>query len=117
MSVDVGRLEQVLTNLASNAFKHAPEGTTVEVTVREAEGGFTLAVRDRGPGVPPEFMERLFEKFTQADGDDSRRSQGTGLGLSIAREIVLQHDGEITYADADDGGATFSVWLPRVASR
>lgn len=115
VSVDVGRLEQVLTNLASNAFKHAPEGTAVEVTVREAEGGFALTVRDRGPGVPPEFVERLFEKFTQADGDDSRRSQGTGLGLSIAREIVLQHDGEITYADADDGGAIFSVWLPRAA--
>lgn len=113
VTLDVGRFEQVLTNLASNAFKHAPEGSSVDVAIRAAHDGFEVSVRDRGPGVPPEFVPRLFDKFSQADGDDARRSQGTGLGLSIAHEIVAQHDGELRYAGAEDGGATFTIWLPR----
>jgi len=85
----------------------------VDVAIRAAHDGFEVSVRDRGPGVPPEFVPRLFDKFSQADGDDARRSQGTGLGLSIAHEIVAQHDGELRYAGAEDGGATFTIWLPR----
>ncbi|HEY2738114.1 MAG TPA: ATP-binding protein, partial [Thermoanaerobaculia bacterium] len=84
--VDADRMQQVLANLLSNAAKFSPRGGTVEVRVkRRTHGGVRLSVTDHGKGMPPEFEERVFEKFAQADASSTRQKGGTGLGLSISR--------------------------------
>jgi PAS domain S-box-containing protein len=110
--VDRDRMMQVLINLLSNAIKFSPRGSRVTLQLMEYEGRARLSVRDRGCGIPDEFRERIFQRFAQADTDDTRRQGGTGLGLSICRSITEEHDGEITYAGVDGGGTVFHVELP-----
>ena len=109
---DPDRLEQLLTNLVSNAVKHSPAGGTVEVAVETGKGRARLAVLDRGEGIPEDFRGRIFGKFAMADGSDSRRRGGTGLGLAIAREIADRHHGSLAFADRPGGGTVFTVELP-----
>ena len=113
---DGDRLIQVLTNLISNACKFSPRGTSVDITVTRRESAVRIAVIDHGPGIPPEFQTRIFQKFAQADASDSRKKGGTGLGLSISKAIVEKHGGEIGFATAPAQGATFyfdlPVWTP-----
>ena len=78
---------QVLTNLLSNALKFSPPGQCVSVCVLRREKMIRVSVRDYGPGIPPEFQPRVFEKFAQADGADTRLRGGTGLGLSICKGL------------------------------
>ena len=110
---DAGRLIQVLTNLLSNAAKYSPEGAAVEVTTSATHDRVTIEVRDHGPGIPEEFQPRLFQKFGQADGTDSKRRGGTGLGLAIAKAIVEAHDGRLGFETAPGWGTAFRVELPR----
>ena len=109
---DADRLVQVLTNLISNAVKYSPRGAAVEVEIAPGEGVVSLRVRDHGPGLPEEFTGRIFGRFQQAGGADSRRSGGTGLGLNIARTIVELHGGRIGFEPADGGGTVFWFTLP-----
>lgn len=110
---DADRLAQVLTNLLSNAAKFSPKDATVEVSIsRLAAGRARVSVRDHGPGVPESFRQRIFSKFAQADGSDTRRLGGTGLGLAICREIVERHGGRIFFDSPPGEGATFHVDLP-----
>ncbi len=110
---DPDRLAQVLANLLSNAAKFSPEGQAIEVRMDVTASRVRVAVRDKGPGVPEEFRERLFERFAQADASDSRRNTGTGLGLSIAKAIVERMDGTIGYEAANGGGGSrFYFELP-----
>ncbi len=109
---DRDRLAQVLANLLSNAAKFSPEGEDIEISMDITADRARVAVRDRGPGVPEEFRERLFERFTQADASDSRRNTGTGLGLNIAKAIVERMGGTIGFEDADGGGTRFFFELP-----
>lgn len=111
---DNDRLIQVVTNLVSNAVKFSPKGGTVTVSVRAHDRGWRIGVRDRGPGIPPEFQPRLFSKFAQADSSDTRQKGGTGLGLAIAREIVLRHGGAIGFQTSVGEGTEFQVDLPRI---
>jgi signal transduction histidine kinase len=109
---DADRLHQVLANLLSNAVKFSSAGQAVTVRL-EAEGGeVRLSVEDRGPGVPPAFRERLFEKFAQADGSDARARGGTGLGLSISRALARGMGGSLEYAPREGGGSVFRLRLP-----
>lgn len=112
INVDSQRLVQALTNLLSNAMKFSPEGQPVEVSVIEQHETIEVRIRDHGPGVSPEFKHRLFERFSQADATDSRKLPGTGLGLAITREICQQLGGQVSYRDADGGGAEFYIQLP-----
>jgi len=114
---DPDRLAQVLANLLSNAAKFSPEGEDIEISMDIAADRVQVAVRDRGPGVPEEFRQRLFERFTQADASDSRRNTGTGLGLNIAKAIVERMGGTIGFEDADGGGTRFFFELPVHPSR
>ncbi len=108
---DAARIRQVLCNLISNAVKFTEAGGVyVEVVV--ASSGIRLCVQDTGPGVPPGFAERMFEKFTQADSSMTRRFGGTGLGLAISRELSEAMGGSITVANPPEGGARFVVELP-----
>jgi signal transduction histidine kinase len=109
---DPDRLTQVFSNLLSNAIKFSPPGSEVIVLLERDGASARVSFRDHGPGVPPEFRPRLFERFAQAT--NGARKGGTGLGLSIARDIVQRLGGEIGYADAAGGGAIFRVVLPLV---
>ncbi len=116
VAVDSDRLQQVLTNLLSNAAKFSPKGGTVEISVTRREGVVRVAVTDHGPGIPVEFQDRIFDKFAQADGSDQRQKGGTGLGLSITRAIVEKHGGIVSYDSRPDHGATFYFELPLLAT-
>jgi signal transduction histidine kinase len=103
------RIEQVLTNLLSNAFKYAARRPIV-VSVARAGDEAVLEVRDEGPGIAEEQMPRLFERFERADS--TRNYGGMGLGLYVAREIAQAHGGTIAANNLPGGGASFTVRLP-----
>ncbi len=106
------RLLQVFANLLSNAAKYSPPGSEVEVALEDRDGHFRVSVRDHGAGIPDEFRSRIFQRFAQADGSDTREKGGTGLGLSIAKAIVERHNGLIGYATEAGEGTEFFFDLP-----
>jgi len=112
---DADRLEQLLTNLVSNAIKHSPAGQTVEIAAIAGSTRIAIDVMDRGSGIPEEFRSRIFGKFAMADTSDTRTKGGTGLGLSIAREIAHHHGGTILFQDRPGGGTIFRAELPVLA--
>jgi PAS domain S-box-containing protein len=114
--VDPDKLQRVLLNLLSNAFKFTPAGGAVRCTVRGGER-LVIEVADSGPGVREAHREVVFERFRQIEGNTTRRFAGTGLGLSIARDFVQLHGGKLAVGDAPEGGAMFVVDLPLVAPR
>lgn len=113
--VDHDRFIQVLTNLLSNAVKYSPREAVVRVAVRSIDNSVQVSVRDEGPGIPPEFEKRIFQKFSQADSSDTRAKGGTGLGLSIAKTFVERFGGTIDFDRGLAKGANFVVTLPAVA--
>jgi PAS domain S-box-containing protein len=111
--VDPEKLERVVLNLLSNAFKFVPEGGRVRCSLRPTENGRALiSVQDSGPGVRPELRQTIFERFRQGDGGSTRQFGGTGLGLSIARDFVELHEGTLGVTDAPGGGALFLAEIP-----
>ena len=109
--VDRDRLTQVLMNLVSNALKFSPPEGAVEVTLAGVEAGLRITVADRGPGIPPAFRERIFQRFAQAEADAGRKTS-SGLGLAISRQIVVEHGGALWFEDRVGGGTCFHVDLP-----
>ncbi len=109
---DKNRLMQVLSNLMSNAVKFSPKNGQVSLSVSQKNGNFCLSVTDNGPGIPIEFKETIFEKFTQIDSSDTRQRGGTGLGLSIAKTIINQHGGNIGFESEAGVATTFFITLP-----
>lgn len=112
LRADRDRLAQVLANLLSNAAKFSPRGGRVQIAATANDGAAKVAVSDCGPGVPEEFVGRLFGKFAQADSSTTRVKGGTGLGLSISRMLVEKMGGTIGYERNAEGGATFCFELP-----
>ena len=112
VSGDADRLRQVLANLLRNALVHTPPGTPVAVTVARTGGEVVLEVRDRGPGLPVEDGDVLFERFWRAEGGRARGRGGAGLGLAIVAAVVAAHGGTVAAANAPGGGAAFTVRLP-----
>jgi PAS domain S-box-containing protein len=110
--VDSDRLIQVVTNLLSNAIKFSLPGSAVQVTLRTQEGGARVEISDNGPGIPDEFRQRIFQKFSQADSSDTRQKGGTGLGLSISKAIIERMDGNIGFTTENQAGTTFFFELP-----
>jgi len=111
VSVDRRRIEQVLTNLLSNAHKFTPKGGHIAVGLAERDDCLEVSVSDDGPGIPPEEQERIFDKFyVVADG---RSASGVGLGLYIARQLVELHGGRIWVESTPGQGSTFRFTLPK----
>ena len=111
---DRDRLVQVLTNLIANAVKFSPPGGVVIVEVQAKVDEVTFFVKDEGIGIPLTAGNKLFGKFYQIDGSDSRPQEGTGLGLAISKAIVEQHDGTIGYDSQLGCGATFWFSIPNM---
>ncbi|HEX8692184.1 MAG TPA: ATP-binding protein [Longimicrobium sp.] len=109
---DADRLNEVLGNLLSNAFKFTPSGGRVCLDATRDGTGVVVEVADTGVGIPPSKLPKIFEKFYQVDNDAQPRSVGSGLGLAIAREIVEAHGGTIGAASEVGKGTTFRVVLP-----
>jgi PAS domain S-box-containing protein len=110
--VDPDRMMQVIINLLSNAVKFSPRDGEVLVKTENHGGRACLSVRDQGPGIPPEYTARVFEKFVQVDATDTRQRGGTGLGLSIVKQIMLRHGGDVSVRPREGGGSVFEVELP-----
>ena len=113
---DWDRLAQVMANLFSNAAKFSPAGSRVEVSITRSDTSARVAVTDYGPGVPEDFRDGIFDKFTQADSSDTRQKGGTGLGLNISRAIIEKHGGTLDYESEAGAGATFYFDLPEFKS-
>ena len=108
---DAHQLRQVLGNLLRNALVHTPAGTPVEVIVAAGDD-VRVDVRDHGPGLPGDDPAALFERFWRAEGGRERGRAGAGLGLAIVDAIVEAHGGRVSAANAEGGGAVFSVAVP-----
>jgi signal transduction histidine kinase len=106
---DAGRLEQALQNLAANALRYAPRGTSIELDARRTDGSVHLTVTDHGPGIPPEHLPHIFDRFYKAEPARAHAG-GSGLGLSIVKAIVERHGGTITVA-SQPGATTFEIAL------
>jgi heavy metal sensor kinase len=112
---DGALLRLMSTNLLRNAIRHSPPDETVDVAVAFADNAVVISVRDRGPGIPPEFVDKVFDRFFRVP--DRRASfQGTGLGLTIVRGIARLHGGSASVSNHADGGCEFVVRLPLSSS-
>lgn len=114
---DPDRIAQVLTNLLTNAIRHSPSGGVIEVLARQDGQALTIEVADHGPGIPPEEVDRVFERFYRADSARASGAGGTGLGLSIARWIVDLHGGQLRPQANEPTGCRMVVSLPAGGSQ
>ncbi len=110
---DRERIIQLLTNLVGNALKFTPNGGGVSVTVVEGPETVTIEVDDTGPGIPPDELPHIFERFYRGTNTGEERASGSGLGLAIVRSIVEMHDGEIDVSSAVGEGTAIRIVLPR----
>lgn len=110
--IDRDRIDQVITNLLSNAIKFTEPGGTVSVSCEAHTDHVTVKVTDTGRGIPEEFLDRIFQKFAQAEDHKNKNKEGTGLGLTIAKAIIDEHGGKIGVESKLDTGSTFSFTLP-----
>jgi len=117
LHADADRLEQVLCNFVDNAIKYGRIHGTVSVTAHLTKNAqVEVSIRDDGPGIPPESLERVFERFYRVDKARSREQGGTGLGLSIVKHIVQSHGGRVWVNSQLGQGSTFFFTLPQVTA-
>jgi two-component system, OmpR family, sensor kinase len=107
---DEAHLRQALANLTTNALRHTPPGTPIEVGCHMDDGSAVITVRDHGPGLDSESLAHVFDRFWQ--GDKARVGTGAGLGLSIVSAVAEEHGGRASVANSPDGGAVFTLTLP-----
>ncbi len=104
---DKHRLMQVMANLMSNAAKFSPENSMIEISAQRIKENIRISVKDYGQGIPENFKDTIFEKFTQADASDTRKKGGTGLGLSISKSFVEKHGSELRFDTEEGKGSDF----------
>jgi signal transduction histidine kinase len=109
---DEDRMNEVIGNLLSNAFKFTPRDGSVVIAVEPVDGSVRITVGDTGAGIDPHQLDHIFQKFFQADNQAQAAVKGTGLGLAIAKEIVDAHGGTISVESKRGEGSTFTVILP-----
>ncbi|MGW0389496.1 sensor histidine kinase [Streptomyces sp. NPDC003042] len=108
---DPARIQQVLVNLLANARTHTPPGTTVTVDVSRETSAVRLRIEDDGPGIPPDLLPHVFERFARGDASRSRAAGSTGLGLAIVQAVVSAHGGQVAVR-SEPGRTAFEVLLP-----
>jgi two-component system sensor histidine kinase KdpD len=108
--VDPGLMVQALINILDNSFKYSPPGSAVDVTARLLDKRIEVKIIDHGSGIPPEDLERVFDKFYRLQSPNS--VAGTGLGLSIVRGIIEAHEGTVNAANQPGGGAIITIMIP-----
>ncbi len=111
-SYDAEFMTRVVANLVGNALKFTPEEGTVVIRVRSDGEGARLEVQDSGPGIPPEYQARIFEKFGQVEPREGKHMLSTGLGLTFCKLIVEAHGGEIGVDSVLGQGSTFWFRIP-----
>ncbi|MGE5140979.1 MAG: sensor histidine kinase [Rudaea sp.] len=109
---DPRRVRQVLNNLLENAVKYSPDGGQITVTCEVEGDHLVVGVADQGEGIPPEYLDRIFERFFQIDSRSTRKTGGIGLGLAIARSIIEAHGGRIWAESSPGEGTVFRFTLP-----
>src|SRR5688572_218420 len=115
VKADVERLQQILWNLLANAVKFTPQRGSVDVYLRQHGSLAEIRIEDSGPGIPADFLPRIFERFTQADSSSTRKHGGLGLGLAIVRHLVELHGGTVWAGNREgNGGAVLVVSLPAI---
>jgi signal transduction histidine kinase len=112
IDVEADRIRQILVNLLTNAHEYTPEGASIGVAARADGAEVEISVSDNGPGIPPDQLERIFERFTRGDAGLTQRVGGTGLGLAISKSLVELHGGSIRAESTVGQGSTFYVRLP-----
>ena len=110
---DPARTGQILAALLDNALRYTPPGGRIIVTGSQEDHRVQITVRDTGPGISPEHLPRIFDRFYRVESARTREGGGTGLGLSVARELARAQGGELTAENADDGGAVLRLELPK----
>ena len=110
---DPAHFNEILMQLLDNAVKFSPEGSPISVSAAFSDGNLLVRVTDRGPGIPPEDRERVFESFVQADGGSTRMHGGTGVGLHICKQLVQLYGGKIWIEDPEGGGSTLAFSIPQ----
>ena len=111
---DADRLQQVFWNLLSNAVKFTPAKGTIDISMMRNELDAEIRIEDSGPGIPEDFIPRIFDRFSQADGSSTRKHGGLGLGLAIVRHLIELHGGTVCAANGKPCGAVLTVRLPAV---
>jgi two-component system phosphate regulon sensor histidine kinase PhoR len=115
VAADRSLITQVISNLIDNAIKYSPERTTVTVSTALETDAVRVSIEDRGYGIPPEAIDRVWEKFYRVSRNGQEKDdESTGLGLSFVREVVEQHGGEVSLDSENGRGSTFSFTLPRL---
>ena len=112
IKADDERIQQVLRNLFSNAIRHTPPGGQITVLAKVVDEKLIISVQDSGPGLPPDSLADVFERFYRLDPSRARQTGGAGLGLAIVKQIVEAHDGRVWAENGAAGGAVFNVLLP-----
>ncbi|MDN4055009.1 ATP-binding protein [Massilia sp. YIM B02763] len=113
ISGDPERLQQIVWNLVANAVKFTPKGGRVHLALQRYHSNVQIVVTDNGAGIPPDYLPRVFDSFTQVDSSSSRKHGGLGLGLAIVRKLVELHGGTVSaHSDGVGKGASFTVSLP-----
>jgi signal transduction histidine kinase len=115
VEVDPDRMTQVLVNLLDNALRYTPAGGTISLSARQIQEGVAIEVKDTGPGIPPEDLRHLFERFYRGDKSRQREQGGSGLGLAIAKSLVESQGGQMRVESQPGEGATFIIELPAVS--
>ena len=114
VQLDYLEIEQVLTNLIENAVRYTPSDSPIDVGVQTEGDHMVISVADRGPGIPPADLERVFDKFYRVLGRTSGRPSGSGLGLAVSKGLVEAHGGRIWAENRDRGGSVFRFTLPLI---
>jgi two-component system sensor histidine kinase BaeS len=112
VNIDPDRMTQVLVNLLDNALRYTPAGGSISISAQLIQEGVAIIVKDTGPGIPPEDLSHLFERFYRGDKSRQREEGGTGLGLAIAKSLVENQGGQIRVESQLGEGATFIIKLP-----
>jgi len=110
--LDKDKVEKIVINLLSNAFKFTPQEGSIEFSVKKSDPDVEIVISDTGIGITQDRIDKIFDRFYQVDASHTREKEGTGLGLALTKELVELHNGEIRVESSEGKGSTFTVKLP-----